>query len=222
MKPKSFRATLERGGGSLNWTIIHIPIDSAKLWGRGTIKVKGEINGFPFRTALFPTGDGSHIMVVNKKMQAGARVKLGGTAQFRLEPDTEKRVTTVPEELASVLAEERSLKRWFDRINPSMRTWICRWIAEIDSPATRARRADQIAERMIATMEAEVDLPPALKIAFANDPIAHEGWQRMTVSARRNHLLGIFGYRNPQSRSRRIAKMLLEARKRARCVSPPQ
>ena len=53
--PKTFRAALERIQSRLGWTIIRIPFDVAKVWGtRGQLRVKGEINGFAFRTSLFP------------------------------------------------------------------------------------------------------------------------------------------------------------------------
>src|SRR2546421_8196942 len=112
LKPvaKSFRAALERMPSNLGWVIVRIPLDVPKIWGeRGMLKVKGEINGFAFRTSLFPTGDGGHTLLVNKRMQAGAKVKLGSVAQFRLEPDTEERTVTVPLELKQVLSEDRSL-----------------------------------------------------------------------------------------------------------------
>jgi uncharacterized protein YdeI (YjbR/CyaY-like superfamily) len=64
-------------------------------------------------------------------------------------------------------------------------------------------------------MEAELDLPPILKRAFASDPRAYQGWQSMTPLQRRGHLLGIFYYRNPESRDRRIAKVLEDALARA-------
>ncbi len=60
-------------------------------------------------------------------------------------------------------------------------------------------------------MEAELDLPPILKLAFARDPRAYQGWQSMTPLQRRGHLLGIFYYRSPEARDRRIAKMLEDA-----------
>src|SRR5260370_25682100 len=50
---------------------------------------------------------------------------------------------------------------------------------------------------LLATMEAELDLPPILKLAFARDPRAFKGWQSMTPIQRRNHLLGIFYCRAP-------------------------
>src|SRR5712692_3562334 len=64
---KSFHAILERLSSRLNWVVIRIPLDVPKIWGtRGRLRVKGEINGFAFRTSLFPTGKGDHIMLVKQ------------------------------------------------------------------------------------------------------------------------------------------------------------
>ncbi|HEY6271519.1 MAG TPA: DUF1905 domain-containing protein, partial [Terriglobales bacterium] len=71
---KAFSAVLERSGDGLNWTVVRVPLDVANVWGvRGQLRVKGEINGFEFRTSLFPTGKGGHILMVNKKMQSGGK-----------------------------------------------------------------------------------------------------------------------------------------------------
>ncbi|HVH60702.1 MAG TPA: YdeI/OmpD-associated family protein [Candidatus Sulfotelmatobacter sp.] len=218
---KSFKATLERmQPSSLGWVIIRIPFDVSKLWGvRGRLRVKGEINGFPFRTALFPTGKGYHFLLFNKRMQAGAGVLPGGTAHFCLEPDLETRKAVVPVELKRFLSEDRALCRWFDNLSYSIRKYICDSITQPKSTDARLRRAEQIAERLLTAMEAERDLPPVLKAAFARDPRAYEGWQRMSPTQRRHHLLGIFYYRSPEARDRRIAKMLEEAAARASKVA---
>jgi len=215
MKPKpkpvakSFKATLERMASNLGWVIIRIPLDVPKIWGtRGSLRVKGEINGFEFRTSLFPTGKGYHYMLVNKKMQAGGCVAAGNTAQFRLEPDTEKRVVTVSKELGAILDEERTLRRWFDQLNYSTRKWICDYASQVKSSSARVRRAEQVAEQLYSTMEAERELPPVLKLAFARDPRAFAGWQRMSPTNRRGNLLAIFHYRSPEARDRRIAKTM--------------
>jgi hypothetical protein len=44
---------------------------------RGQIKVKVEINGFVYRTSLFPAAEGVHILLVNKRMQRASRGGLG-------------------------------------------------------------------------------------------------------------------------------------------------
>lgn len=213
---KSFKATLERMPGNLGWVIIRLPVDVGKAWGvRGRIRVKGEINGFEFRTALFPTGRGFHFLLVNKRMQAGGDVRAGSTAHFRLEPDLEVRKAVMPVELKRAFSGDRSLQRWFDDLNYSIRKWLCDQVGQPKSSAARVRRAEQIAEQLMTAMEAELELPPILKTAFARDPRAWEGWQRMSATQRRHTLLSIFHYRNPESRERRIAKMLEEAGARA-------
>jgi uncharacterized protein YdeI (YjbR/CyaY-like superfamily) len=210
--PKRFDAPLERMRSRLNWVIIHLPFDAAKMWGlRGQIKVKGEINGFAFRTSLFPTGDGRHILLVNKKMQKGAKVVVGTVANFQLELDREERIAAIPAQLKRILDEDRSLRRWYDGLNHSTRNDIAKVITDPKSANARVRRAEQLAERLLNVMEAEHELPPILQIAFARNPRAREGWEAMSVARRRGHLFGIFYYRTPDGRLGRIEKMLADA-----------
>jgi uncharacterized protein YdeI (YjbR/CyaY-like superfamily) len=210
--PKRFEAKLERMRSRLNWIIIHLPFDAAKTWGlRGQIKVKGEINGFAFRTCLFPTREGRHILLVNKRMQKGAHAVEGSVARFQMELDTEERTAIIPNELKPILREDRALRRWYGGLNHSTRNDIAKWITEPKSAESRKRRAEQIAERLLATMDAERELPPILQLAFAHNPRALEGWDSMSPSRRRGHLFGIFYYRTPDARGRRIDKMLDDA-----------
>lgn len=209
---KHFEARLERMRSRLNWVIIYLPFDAATAWGlRGQIKVKGEINGFAFRTSLFPTREGRHILLVNKRMQKGARAAEGSVARFQMELDSEERTVTVPDELQSILSEDRSLRRWYDELNHSTRNDIAKRIGEPKSGEARERRAEQIAERLLAVMEAEQELPPILQRAFAHHPRAREGWEGMSASRRRGHLFGIFYHRTPDAQARRIDKMLDDA-----------
>ncbi len=214
---KSFKATLERlESSNLGWVIVRLPFNVEKAWGvRRQMRVKGEINGFPFRGALFPTRNGYHFMLVTKPMQAGGAVRAGDAAHFLLEPELEERKAVVPAELKRALGQGRALQRWFDSMSLSMRRWFCSQVAQPKSAAARVRRAEQIAELLLSTMEAERELPPILKAAFARDPRAFEGWQRMTPTMRRHNLLSVFHYRTPESRERRIAKLLEEAVARA-------
>ena len=110
---KSFEARLESLRSRLNWIIIYVRFDAAKLWGlRGQIKVRGEINGFAFRTSLFPTREGQHFLLVNKRMQKGARAVEGSVVRLSMELDVEERTVTIPDELGRVLRQDRSLRRW--------------------------------------------------------------------------------------------------------------
>lgn len=210
--PKRFEAMLERLRSRLSWIIVRMPFDAAKAWGnRGQIKVKGEINGFPFRTSLFPTREGRHFLLVNKQMQKGARAAEGKTAHFQMELDKEERTVTIPDELKRMLSQDRSLRRWHDQLNYSTRNDIAKWITDPKGAEARVRRAEQIAERLLAVMDAERELPPVLQVAFARHPRAREGWNLMSASRRRGHLFGIFYYRTPDGQARRIDKMLDDA-----------
>ena len=209
---KSFKTTLERLQSNLGWTIIRIPFSVHKVWGtRGRLRVRGEINGFAFRTCLFPTRTGQHFILVNKKMQHGAQAFAGTTAQCLLEPDAEERVAVVPSVLKRALAEERPVRAWFDALSYSIRKWICDWVAQPKSTASRVRRAEQIAEQLLTVMEAERELPPALRLAFTRDPRALEGWNLMSPSHRRHELLSIFHYRTLDARARRLDRAVEDA-----------
>lgn len=204
---RKFDAVLERTGDRLNWIIIRVPLDVAKVWGvRGQLKVKGDINGFAFRTSLFPTGKGEHFLMVNKQMQKGGGAALGMKARFCMEPDLEKREVAPSPELARALKQSKPLQKYHESLSYSMRREIAKWIGEAKQAETRVRRADQMAERLMLIMEGERELPPVLRVALARNPKARTGWQRMPPSHRRWHLFGIFGYRNPESQQRRVAK----------------
>src|SRR5437868_8755194 len=206
---KSFRAPLVRKPGRLNWVVVRVPFDAAKVWGkRGQIKIKGEINNFGFRTSLFPDGQGNHYLLVNKKMQKGGGVPPGEVASFRLEPDTEVRSVEVPRELERAMRQDRQLHKFYESLNYSTRREIAKVVSGGKQAETRARRSEQMAERLMETMEAERELPPVMKATLARNPQARAGWERMPPSLKRGTLLGIFYYRNPESRARRLEKAI--------------
>jgi uncharacterized protein YdeI (YjbR/CyaY-like superfamily) len=217
---KKFEARLERLRSRLQWIIIRVPFDATQYWGmRGRIKVKGAVNGFAFRSSLFPTREGWHFLLINKQMQKGARAGEGSVARFQIELDREDRTVTIPDDLERILKEDRSLRRWYDKLNYSTRNEISKWVTEPKGGEARERRAVQIAERLLNVMEAERELPPILQVAFARHPRAREGWGRMSSSHRRAHLMAIYYYRTPDGQARRIDKMLDEVEAYAEKIS---
>jgi len=208
---KAFSATLERMEGNLGWVIIRIPFDAAKVWGkRGQIRVLGEINGFSFTSTLFPNGQGGHFLLVNKKMQKGGKAVAGLKAKFHLQPDSTPRKITPSKELLSELGQPKRLLKFFQSMSHSTQNWITKWVAAPKSSDARTRRAQQIAERLMETLDAEKELPPAIEIALRQNPRARERWEQLSPSHRRGHLLAIFGYRTPESRTRRLNKCIEE------------
>jgi uncharacterized protein YdeI (YjbR/CyaY-like superfamily) len=214
---KSFTAVLEPDGTALKWTIARLPFDVAKAWpARKGRRVRGEIKGFAFRTTLFPrSGGGGHYLLVNKRMQAGAGVRAGEKARIWLEPDLEEREILLPEELKRELNSDRGLRKWFDDLSDSRRREIGKWADEPKTPASRQKRAEKMAERLMQAMEGEQEPPPILKAIFQRQPRAREAWFALTPAQRRNHLLGIFYYETAEARERRAAKAIEEAVKKA-------
>lgn len=211
-KQKKFRGVLQPDGTGLNWVVVRLPFDAAKVWPeRKRMRVKGTINGFAFRTSLFGSPRGGQLLLVNKKMQKGAGVRVGGTAEIVLEPDLEERVATVPPELEKLLRQNKALKKWFEGMSYSMRKYMEDAIRAGKSPAARVRQAEEIVERMMLAMEGEREVPPILRAAFRRSPRAEEGWKVMTPTQRRGHLLGIFYYKSPEARQKRTEKAVAEA-----------
>ena len=215
---QSFEAVLEEGDRALGWTIARVPFDPAKVWPeRVRLRVKGTINGFAFRTSLFPEEgkQATYYLLVNRAAQAAAKSKLGHVAKFSLEPDLDPRPAELPDELDTLLDEADGLRDWYDALTEYTRREIGKWIVGVKSDEARIRRAQQMAERLLATMEAEAELPPAMAKAFAKRPKAREGWAKMTDAQRRNGLMAVFYYQTPEAREKRIAKLCDEAEKRA-------
>jgi hypothetical protein len=215
---KTFRAVLESPPSELRWVIARIPFDAAKTWPeRRGMRVRGEINGFPFRTALFPypLGEGK-MLLVNKRMQAGAKARTGALVEIRLEPDFEDRPAVMPPELAKALKGDRRLRKWFDGLSEYTRRTFGALVDEAKSPEAREKRAGQIAERLLLTLEGELETPPILKAAFLRQPLAEAGWKAMTAAQRRSHLLGIFYYRTGPGRENRAARAVEDALRVAR------
>lgn len=209
---RTFKATLKPDGTALKWTVVSVPPSVTGGWKcGGRPRVKGEINGFAFRTSLFPTGKGGFILLINKRMQAGAKVTLGSVASFRLEPDTEERTIVTPPELKQALTGSAALRRWFGRLPYSFHKYTADMVTQAKSAEARVRRAEQVAEVLLSMMEGERETPPILEAAFVRAPLARQGWELMTPVQRRGHLWGIFYYRSPESRQKRAAKAIEEA-----------
>jgi uncharacterized protein YdeI (YjbR/CyaY-like superfamily) len=217
-KAKSFTAVLELLQNGMGWVIARIPFDVARTWpDRRGLRVRGEIEKVAIKTTLMAyAGGGGHFLLVNRKMQAAAKVTVGSKVRIQLEPDLEDRPAVVPTELEKALKGDRRLRKWFNGLGTSLRRDVGKWVMEPKSAESRERRAEQMAEWLMLAMEGETETPPILKAAFQRQPLAQTGWERMTPVQRRNHLLGIFHYQGAEARENRAAKAVEDALKVAR------
>ncbi len=144
MSKKRFRGKIVAQGPGGAWSFMRIPFDVNKVWGnRARVSVRGKMNGFAFRTSIFPDGKGGHTMMVNKAMMQGAGAGQGKTVRMELEQDTAPRTVTVPSDLKKALAKNRKALANFNAFAPSHRKAYVEYVVEAKRPETRASRIEK-------------------------------------------------------------------------------
>jgi uncharacterized protein YdeI (YjbR/CyaY-like superfamily) len=180
------------------------------------MSVRGTINGFAFRTSLFGSKVNGYLLLVNKTMQKQSGAVPGTMAEVVVEPDLEDRSAAPPAELARLLKEDRTVKKWFEKLNYSSRRYICDEIEKRKSPASRIRCAEQWVECLMLAMDGEITVPPVLQMAFRRFPGASDGWPKLTSIQRRGQLIAIFRAQSPEARAKRAERTAAEAARRAK------
>lgn len=132
-----------------SWNYVDFPEDAYAIFGkRGFVRVKGFINDKPFKSNLFPKGNGFYAMTLPLKLQKQLGVKLHDEINISLEEDFEEKIVEMPSELQEALDFDEEMAELFFKQSAYNQKYYKIWVNDGKHIQTRINRVVTIFERL--------------------------------------------------------------------------
>lgn len=114
---------------------------------KGPIPVRGRLNGKEFTQTLVKYS-GKWRLYLNTPMRKVAGVNVGDIAKVSIEFDPAPRVTRLPLKLMQALAKNKKAKIAFERLTPSRRKEIMRYIGHLKTDESVVRNVGKVIQHL--------------------------------------------------------------------------